>query len=282
MSKDATWRITENNDTGSLRTGDEKLEVGDWIQIDGEMNLRHVTYVMGSDGKGWRANFARQGPVPQGQVRWRVVEQAEASGKSLSDPKVDDAPSANFSRERKNVTAEEPKEVQVARITARQAVVVALITAVSGILLGILTGYQSGRSAPRDVRQHWITLKPVVAEPASEGSAVRVVVLANSQAYSYPSRAVWADIGPKMSRESFPLPIGADEYRIRFEVFFRSPDSQIISYTSQEVHEIEVSTLKGSSEQKYTIFPLDQDFVRGAGEEQDKLRPRLSIAYEIR
>lgn len=283
MNEDPSWRVTENHDTGSLRTGDEKLKAGDRIQIDGEVNLRRVTYVMGSDANGWHANFAGQGTVPQGQVRWRVVEQAKEGDQGVNSPRVKDIASADLSRvPRGNVTSGEPKEVQVARITARQAIVVALITAVSGILLGILTGYQSGRSAPRDVRQHWITLKPVVAEPASEGSAVRVVVLANSQAYSYPSRAVWADIGPKMSQESFPLPIGADEYRVRFEVFFRRPDGRIIPYTSQEVREIEMSTLKGSTEQEYTIFPLDQDFVRGAGDNQDRLSPRLSIAYEIR
>ena len=81
-----------------------------------------------------------------------------------------------------------------------------------------------------------------------------------------------------MSRESFPLPIGAYEYRIRFEAFLRRPDGQIIPYTSQEVREIEVSALKGSSEQKYTTFPLDQEFARGA----EELGPRLSIAYEVR
>lgn len=281
MREDVSWRVTENNDTGSLRTGNEKLEVGDRIHIDGEVNVRQVTYVMGSDGKGWRASFAGQGAVPQGQVRWRVVEHTEAGGQSPNALRVGDAP-AEVSRARQNVATEESREVQVARITARQGIVVAVVTAISGILLGILTGYQSGRSAPRDVRQHWVTLKPVVAEPDSEGNSVRVIVLANSQAYSYPSRAVWADIGPKMSRESFPLPIGADEYRIRFEVFLRRPDGRIILYTSQEVHEIEVSTLKGSSEQEYAVFPLDQDFVRGAGKGHDQLKPRLSIAYELR
>lgn len=281
MGDEVTWRVNENNDTGSLRTGDEKLEEGDRIQIDGESNLRRVTYVMGSDRKGWRASFAGQGVLPLGQVRWRVVDHAEAGRQRPNASKVEDVPAA-WSGSRRNVPTGESKEVQVARITARQAVVVALITAASGILLGILTGYQSGRSAPRDVRQHWITLKPVIAEPESEGNAVRVVVLANSQAYSYPSRAVWADIGPKMSRESFPLPIGADECRVRFEVFLRRPDGRVIPYTSQEVDEIELSKLKGSFQQEYTIFPLDQDFVRGAGEDHDRLRPRLSIAYEIR
>jgi len=264
MKNGTTWRVAENNDNGSLFTGDIKLAEGDWIQIDGEANPRRVTYVMGSDRNGWRSTFAGQGAVPQGQVRWRIVERTTSTDQGQIAP-------AGVSRE--------SNEIQVARITARQAIVVALITAISGILLGILTGYQSGRSAPRDVAQHWITLKPVVEDPDHpEGSSVRVVVLANSQAYSYPSQAVWADIGPKMSRESFPLPIGADEYRVRFEVFFRRPDGQIISYTSQEVHEIEVSKLKGSSEHEYATFPLDQEFVRGAGE----LGPRLSIAYEVR
>jgi hypothetical protein len=282
MNEDPTWRVTENYDTGSLRTGDEKLEAGDRIQIDGEVNLRRVTHVMGSDANGWHANFARQGAVPQGQVHWRVVEHAKEGGQGVNGPKGDYVPSTDMARVTSgNVTSGESKEVQVARITARQAIVVALITAVSGSLLGIVTGYQSGRSAPRDVRQHWITIKPVVAEPASAGNAVRVVVLANSQAYSYPSQAVWADIGPKMSQESFPLPIGADEYRVRFAAFFRRPDGKIISYTSQEVREIEMSTLKGSTEQEYAIFPLDQFFVRG-GEDLNPLGPKLSVAYEIR
>lgn len=178
-----------------------------------------------------------------------------------------------------SVAKVESNEVQVARITARQAIIVAVITAVPVILAAFLTGY---RSAPRDNRQHWVTLKPLVAERDSDGSAVRVVALANSQAYSYPSRAVWADVGPRMSRESFPLPVGVAEFRVRFEVFLRRPDGQIVQYTSQDVHEIKVAGLEGSFEREYPVFPLDQDFVRGASEESNRLNSRLAIAYEIR
>src|SRR4051794_21135975 len=116
MSEDPTWRVTENHDTGSLRTGDEKLEAGDRIQIDGEVNLRRVTYVMGSEANGWHANFAGQGSVPQGQVRWRVVAQAK-DGQGVNGPRMKDISSADLSRvTRGNVATGEPKEVQVARI----------------------------------------------------------------------------------------------------------------------------------------------------------------------
>ncbi len=208
---------------------------------------------MGSYRRGWFATFRGEGPVPQGAVRWSVVE------RSGSERQPTDA-----SRLEERIVVSPPKEAQVAesdrlqiaKITARKAVIVAVITAISGILVGIVSGYQSGRSAQADTKQHWITLKPVVAEPFEVGSAVRVIVLANSQAYSYPSRAVWADIGPRMSRETFPLPVDTAEYRFRFEVFYRRADGSKVLYTSQEVHEISTSEIsKTSPRPTWTDWP---------------------------
>ena len=64
---------TVNNDTGSLRTGDVRLEVGHKVRIEGETKTRTVTYVAGSPGR-FHAYFKHQGAVPLGQVRWSVLD----------------------------------------------------------------------------------------------------------------------------------------------------------------------------------------------------------------
>ena len=70
---DVEWEDTDNDDSGSLFTGETRLAVGDVIEIEGEGKQRGVTYVMGSDRKGWRACFKGQGAVPSGAVRWRRI-----------------------------------------------------------------------------------------------------------------------------------------------------------------------------------------------------------------
>lgn len=67
------WRQVTNDDNGSLYTEDVKLEVGAIIQIRSESKQRTVTFVMGSDRKGWRACFSKQGALPTGAVEWRIV-----------------------------------------------------------------------------------------------------------------------------------------------------------------------------------------------------------------
>lgn len=273
------WQVCENKDNGSLRTGTWKLAEGDVVEIAGEARNRSVTSVMGSEKKGWYATFAGQGAVPLGQVRWRTAQ----PGRSSLVASEGAVPRSDSLGEKGTGRFDEAPEIQVAKITAKQGMIGAVITAVSGILVGLLTGYQSAKPETHpSVRQHWITLKPIFAEPVSEGLAVRIVVLADSQAFSYPSRAVWSDIGPSMSEESFPLPLETSDYRLRFEAFLRLADGEVISYTSQEVDEVEVANLKGARALEYPIFPLDRDFARGAYPYGSGRRPRLKIAYEIR
>lgn len=276
MTTEIDWHSTESRDSGSLKTAGEKLAVGDTIQIEGESTIRRVTHVMGSEKKGWFATFRGQGAVPQGVLRWRVVDRGNSV--ESQDGKEDPERHAGAPSDSEMVESE---KIKIARITARQAIIVALITAASGVLVGLLSGYRSGKSAQIDTVQRWITVKPVVAEPYTSGSAVRVIAMVNSQAYSYPSRAVWADIGPRMSKESFPLPVGADEFRFRFEVFYRGPNGEITAYTSQEVDEIKSSELSGSVERTYSIFPLDRTFTRGA-QRVDQSSTRLTVVYEVR
>ncbi|MBF0107021.1 MAG: hypothetical protein HQM16_17060 [Deltaproteobacteria bacterium] len=92
------WQHTHNDDTGSLHTG-VKLSVGDVIEIEGENKHRTVTYVMGSDAKGWRACFKGQGALPVGPLEWRIVRakitpetintmQTETQAQSYSDRSI--------------------------------------------------------------------------------------------------------------------------------------------------------------------------------------------------
>lgn len=73
MNSADEWNSTQNDDSGSLLTSHEKLKTGERLQIEGEPKIRQVTHVMGSEAKGWRATFAGQGAVPEGQVHWRKI-----------------------------------------------------------------------------------------------------------------------------------------------------------------------------------------------------------------
>lgn len=79
MSEDPPFRETTSEDTGSLYTGSMRVRVGDRLEIEGERRVRRVTYVMGSDRKGWYACFKGQGAVPRGRVRWRVLRVRDVS-----------------------------------------------------------------------------------------------------------------------------------------------------------------------------------------------------------
>jgi len=68
------WNQVDNDDNGSLFTGELRLREGDLIQVQGEPSPRGVTYVMGSDRKGWRVCTRGCGAFPYGPVRWRVVQ----------------------------------------------------------------------------------------------------------------------------------------------------------------------------------------------------------------
>ncbi len=80
------WNQTSNDDNGSLFTGALRLQEGDLIQIEGEPSSRRVSYVMGSDRKGWRACAKGHGVFPLGPVRWRVVAAGSSSAIMSAPP----------------------------------------------------------------------------------------------------------------------------------------------------------------------------------------------------
>jgi hypothetical protein len=92
------WHATENRDSGSLRTGAVRLEVGDTIEIRGEGKQRRVTYVMGSAGNR-HATFKGQGAVPEGPVEWRLVSRASGGSSPAPEPPPPQPPPIPLTKE---------------------------------------------------------------------------------------------------------------------------------------------------------------------------------------
>jgi hypothetical protein len=159
--------------------------------------------------------------------------------------------------------------VEVARISARQAIIVAIVTSLAGVLGGIIGYYANKPAHLTPGTLHAISIDGVRSEPNCQ-CAIRVVAVVNGQAYSYPSRAVWADIGPGMSKEEFPL-APADVYRVNFQAYLRRPDGDTVKlFTSNYNKESPPGV-----DLEFELSPMDQEFSRGA-------EFVLSIKYHVR
>lgn len=198
-----------------------------------------------------------------------------------------------------------PKEVQVAKISSRQAIVVALITSVAGIA-GAFIGIAfkgSGtikKDVPNIIQQAKTTPETTQADPKStkpdpnvgvhrisiEGvdypcpgsarrtCAVRVVAEVNGQAYSYPSRSVWADIGREMSKEQFPL-VSSPEYAVNIRVFVRYPSGKVVLFQSQLLKRVKAAALP--AEEDYTLLPIPRSEFAAVPETPDPVRVHYRI-----
>jgi hypothetical protein len=111
-------------------------------------------------------------------------------------------------------------QVQAAKITAFQTIVVALIT-VAGGSVGYFFGDAGKAKNKAETKQNWLIIKNV-----SSSGPVRIVIAANGINFSYPSQQVWFAGGAPAPQERFPLPIGAEKYKIAFTALTQSQDSQ--------------------------------------------------------
>jgi hypothetical protein len=68
------------------------------------------------------------------------------------------------------------------------------------------------------------------------GGAVNHAIEVGMVFDSYPSRVVWADIGPSMSKQKFPL-APAESYKVHFDAYLRSPDGHVMFLQSQQLYE---------------------------------------------
>jgi hypothetical protein len=245
MNKTIEWRLTENNDTGSLRTGEEKLVVGDRIQIEGEPSERHVTYVMGSDAKGWHATFANQGAVPVGQVRWRSVERASLSESQSSQRAVYEPPDLSKKRLKELASMLMPGQAW------------AILTILASLLVGAFSlGMWVAKQTTTPASHHsarWLMIEGI---EAAQHQVARITVSVNGEEYiSYPSGHVWAEIEPSMPKEKYPLPYDADTYSLHFGAFLSGHGpTDTVTARCRETDVIAASALPATSH-RCELFP---------------------------
>ncbi|HEX4265665.1 MAG TPA: hypothetical protein VH597_15120 [Verrucomicrobiae bacterium] len=165
-------------------------------------------------------------------------------------------------------SVKENAEIRVAKISAKQAIVVTVITAIAGLIASFASYFHGIEHSPP---RHYLKIIGVEAR-SLVGGAVRIVADVNGQPYSYPSRAVWADLQEGQPGESFPLPNEQSEYVLRFSAFYRDQTGKVIQLTSSESSRILVANLPALDKFKLsTVYP---DTYSG-----DNL---LSIQYEVR
>jgi hypothetical protein len=164
------------------------------------------------------------------------------------------------------------KEVQVAKISSRQAIIVTLITSLAGLIGGIIgMGIkQTSSQANPPTSIHQISIEGVEFSDCNDRCSVRIVVEVNGQTYSYPSRAIWGGIGPRMSKERFPL-VPSPEFKVNIKAFLRYPDNQVEELQSQVLTTDKTDALPADRE--YALYPY-QGFRRAAA-------PVLTVHYRI-
>lgn len=160
-------------------------------------------------------------------------------------------------------------KIKVAKLGMIQAIIVSCITAAAGVA----TGYIARGELPsqKEPNQHWLVIKEVTS---NEHSVVRVVATVNGVNYSYPSKVLWAEIGPGMSSERFPLPLTNDGYRVSFSAFVsdKGPEVPVVVFGSNEIEEVSKTLLPVKSK-SFSLYQL-------AGSYRAAVKD-VSIVYEI-
>lgn len=159
--------------------------------------------------------------------------------------------------------------IKVAKITATQAIIVAIIMTFGGALTGYLFSGKNKTSALPI--QHWLQIHKIEGE---KDDLVKIVATVNGTSYRYPSRLEWTEIGSQMSPEKFPLPLSSSCYHISFMASITYPGPVPIEKTdSQMVHEVKLSQVP-TGDQIYELYLVIDDRICA--------KPRLRIIYSIK
>ena len=164
------------------------------------------------------------------------------------------------------MTEDKQGQVEVARISARTAIIVALITAMSGLITGYLVNKPSEQP-----KQRWLVIHSVSSDVATD---LKLVARVNSIPYSYPADALMTRIAPGMPKQRCPLPL-ADDYAVSFEAFFREDGdeaSDLFEAKNRETHQIS-GKQPPKEEQKYGLHEV----VGGEKKRYDVLTVTYSI-----
>lgn len=134
-----------------------------------------------------------------------------------------------------------PDEV-TAKVSRSGAIWAAAITAIGGFATAIAVGAfgLAGKSKPPI--QRWLKIESVelVRDPSIPSiDRVRLVAQVNGVSFGYPTsvNSLWAPVGPGMTAERYPLPVGSESYRVKFFGFGLQADGKIPRYEYRSVAE---------------------------------------------
>ena len=136
-------------------------------------------------------------------------------------------------------------DAESAKVSRSVAVWVASIAAAGGFATAVVTGSFGLAKKPEAVIQHWIRISAVQlgADPKLPPiDRVHLIAQVNAVSYAYPTSvsSLWAAVGPGMTSEKYPLPVGAEAYRVKFYAFGAMPDGKYPRYEHKGVAEFEL------------------------------------------
>jgi hypothetical protein len=161
--------------------------------------------------------------------------------------------------------------VQAARISAKSAAIVALITTIGGAFAGYFLRPNEGNNntdnkavAQNEViaQFHWIKIERI---ESSEFMDVRILATVNGVRFSYPSSTIWQEVGPNRSAaiERFLVPPAEGIYRVSFYAFVNKYSrNKPGEATSSHVDEIDVSKLP-TNVLSYDLYGSVRPMTRG-------------------
>ncbi len=135
--------------------------------------------------------------------------------------------------------------VTSAKVSRSGAIWVAAITAAGGFATAVATGSIGLLGKTEPITQRWIQIEAVQivsAPPLPAIDRIRLVAQVNGVSYAYPTsvNSVWAAVGPGMASERYPLPIGAEVFRVKFYGFGLTADGKIPRYENRDTVEYQV------------------------------------------
>lgn len=153
--------------------------------------------------------------------------------------------------------APEPADVQVARISARQAIIVAAITALAGTSGLIGAAVQRTTAPPPSVpAQAWLQIDGVEFNVPQPGLKVRITAFVNGISYSFPSQALWSAVGREMAPHALPLPLGDSAYTLSFGLIYADGDGTDVRY-AQSSSTVRVRAGQIPIDSDYKLFNVD-------------------------
>lgn len=114
------------------------------------------------------------------------------------------------------ITDDSSEKVEIARIGYRQAVIVAVIAALSAFLVAGIGGYFTFASKS-NVDQSQITTQRFLTVHSIQGASnhFRLNIVVNGYTYVYPTKQIWADPLSLSLPISFPI-VNGEEYSVYF------------------------------------------------------------------